>query len=224
MMSSNKSIVLSFVIVMCSLCSCFKESLNEETDTTKTELAAEYLPIKKGNYWLAQLNIKSLKKNNFTAYPRYDSIYVAEDTLIKGVPHHKLLNYRYEVINGQKAYERTNIFALLKVKGDRYLYTTGAIYFTTDTIAKAIYAQEAHNNITLTSITGKAYISGTTLKWEVKTEYDKSVFNSPSNLSREDGSFYLEKNKGFTKRIIHGDLTNPNRDRVEYHVIKSQLY
>ncbi len=224
MIPFNKFILLLIVVVLCSLCSCAKDEFNEETETTITESAAEYLPIKKGNYWLAQKKIKFLQSNDFTASPSYDSIYVAEDTLINGLPHHKLLSYRYEVNNGQKTYERTNVFALLKMKVDRYLHTSGDIYFTTDTVAKAIYTNEVHNNIILTSITGKTYKSGTSLKWEVKTVHDKSVFNTTNDLSREDGSFYLEKNKGFTKMIIHGDLTNPTRDRVEYHVFKAQIH
>jgi hypothetical protein len=212
------------MMAMCSLYSCVKDEPNEVPESNISESASQYLPIKKGNYWLAQKKIQFLQSNNFTAFPSYDSIYVSEDTLINGVPHIKLLTYRYEISNGQKTNEKTNIFALLKVKDNKYLYSSGDLYFTTDTITKAIYSNEVQNNVTLTSITGKAYKSGPSLKWEVKTVFDKSVFNTSSNLSREDGSFYLEKNRGFTKRIIHGDLSNPTRDRVEYHVFKSQIH
>ncbi|MBL0101403.1 MAG: hypothetical protein IPP49_16325 [Saprospiraceae bacterium] len=54
MIPFNKFILLLIVVVLCSLCSCAKDEFNEETETTITESAAEYLPIKKGNYWLAQ--------------------------------------------------------------------------------------------------------------------------------------------------------------------------
>jgi hypothetical protein len=221
-MARLTSILISIIvfIMVFTFTSCTKEELVLPV----TDLASDYLSLKKGNYWVAQKKIKFKQSNSFVDLPSYDSIYVADDTLIAGILYNKLLSYDYEVKNGQRVYERTNLFAILKLNGNSYQYTNGATYFTTDTTAKAIYANKVKNNITTHMITGKAYISGPSLKWEVKTFYEKSVLNSAFDLTFEDASFYLEKSKGFTKFITHGDLTNHNRDRVESHVIKSQSF
>lgn len=120
-----KNIMLGSAVVMLLISSsCKKETDNHHSPSPSNSYAAEnYMPLKKGNYWIYEYVNQDSSWSSFYQY--IDSVVVEEDTLIDLIPYAKLSTY-YVWPSGQTEL-RFNQF--LTIQNNQLVNHEGNIYF-----------------------------------------------------------------------------------------------
>jgi hypothetical protein len=226
-----KNLILFFVLILAA--GCFKDEEMIQQNPANFIDPKEYLPLKVGNYWVLQTYTNfGVQPGSLRPVESIDSIYVEKDTIINGLSYSKVYSTKYELSHGQKTYVRSNTMGYFRDSGSKMVHSSGSLYFSTDTLHRAIYQKEEHNNKTIFTITGGGkYVTNLNLpignkdalKWEIAHFTDKSISPTGSDEYREDGSAYFIKGIGFGKIIINADLYPSNNVRFEKHLIRYSI-